>query len=143
MDKIKVEPDQARPRDGREHEGSVGGLFSRLGRELGLLVRQEIALAKSEITGKFGQLGAGAGLLATAGVLAFAGLLYLMAAGMAALALIVPVWAGALIVAGVALVIAGILAYIGRTKMQADALVPDRTLKTLKDDARLAQEKMQ
>jgi hypothetical protein len=117
--------------------------MSTLARDVSLLIRQELALAKSEITSKFGQLGTGAGLLAAAGVLAFAALLYLMAAGMMALSIVLPMWAGALIIAGVALAIAGALAIVGKSRMKTETLAPTRTMRTLKEDAVWVQEKMQ
>lgn len=102
-----------------------------------------MALARAEIVDKFAELGIGAGLVAVAGALAFAGLLYLMAAAMIGLAMVVPLWAAALIVGGVALLIAGALAMVGRAKMRANDLVPTRTIKTLRDDAVWAREQMQ
>lgn len=123
-------------------ERSFGGLLADLAWDLSLLVRQEMALARAEIVDKFAELGIGAGLVAVAGALAFAGLLYLMAAAMIGLAMVVPSWAAALIVGGVALLIAGALAMVGRAKMRANDLVPTRTIKTLRDDAVWAREQM-
>ena len=134
--------EDATPAGTESLERSFGGLLADLARDLSRLVRQEMALARAEIVDKFGELGIGAGLVAVAGALAFAGLLYLMAAAMIGLAMVVPLWAAALIVGGVALLIAGALAMVGRAKMRANNLVPARTIKTLRDDAVWAREQM-
>ena len=135
--------EDATPAGTESLERSFGGTPRRLGADLSRLVRQEMALARAEIVDKFAELGIGAGLVAVAGALAFAGLLYLMAAAMIGLAMVVPLWAAALIVGGVALLIAGALAMVGRAKMRANDLVPTRTIKTLRDDAVWAREQMQ
>jgi len=134
--------EDATPAGTESPERSFGGLLADLARDLSLLVRQEMALARAEIVDKFGELGIGASLVGVAGALAFAGLLYLMAAAMIGLAMVVPLWAAALIVGGVALLIAGGLAMVGRAKIRANNLVLVRTVKTLRDDAIWAREQM-
>jgi uncharacterized membrane protein YqgA involved in biofilm formation len=138
MDTIRDEPTARHP-----SARSVGGLFSDLTQNVMLLLRQEVALAKVEILGKFGQVGAGAGLLAAAGLLAFAGLLYLMAAAMMGLTVVLPDWVAALSVGGAVVLIAIILALVGRAKLRAESLVPSRTIKSLRDDALWARQLMQ
>ena len=138
------------PGNGREDVGpgatgserSLGGLLAALARDSSLLLRQEMALARAEIIDRLGALGTGAGLVAAAGALAFAGLLYLMAAASIGLAIVVRPWAAALIVGSSALLIAGLLAVVGRAKMRASSLVPARTIKTLRDDALWTREQM-
>lgn len=142
MDSMGNGRESAAPIGSRSPERSLGGLLADLARDLGLLLRQEMVLARAEIIDKFGELGTGVGLIAAAGALAFAGLLYLMAAAMLGLAMVVAPWAAALIVGGFALLIAGALAIIGRAKMRANNLVPARTIKTLRDDALWAREQM-
>lgn len=122
---------------------SLGRLFADLAQDFGLLLRQEMALAKSEIFRKFGRMGTGAGLLAAAGLVAFASLLYFMAGAMMGIALVLPEWAAALIVGGGALLVAAVLALIGRARLRAEALAPERTIRTLKDNAAWAKEQVQ
>ncbi|MBV9814918.1 MAG: phage holin family protein, partial [Alphaproteobacteria bacterium] len=52
---------------------SIAALLSDLANETGTLVRQEIALFKTEIGEKLGRLGAGAGTIAAGGLIAFSG----------------------------------------------------------------------
>jgi Putative Actinobacterial Holin-X, holin superfamily III len=126
----------------RTAERPIGRLLSDLARQSALLLRQEVALAKAEIFGKLSQLGTGAGLVAAGGILALCGFIYLLAAATLALALVVDPWLAALIVGLLALIAGGVLAWVGRTRFQADNLVPRRSLRSLRDDAEWAKEQM-
>ena len=59
---------------------SLKQLVSAVGRDMGLLVRQEIQLAKAEITDKVSRVGQGAVSIGIGAVLAHAGLLAIVAA---------------------------------------------------------------
>ena len=121
-------------------ERPVGGLLADLARQFALLLRQELALARAEMVGKVGRLGGGAGLLAAGGLLAFAGLLYLLAAATLALTQVVDPWLAALAVGAVALVLGLVLVLVGRSRFRGDRLIPQRTIRSLKDDAAWARE---
>src|ERR687890_728173 len=71
------------------------------------LVRQELDLAKAELSEKGKRAGAGAGLLGGSGVVAWFGAAVLVAAAVLGLAEVMPAWGAALIVAAVLLAIAG------------------------------------
>ena len=125
--------------DGRER--SIEELFADLTRETSTLLRQEVALAKTEMGEKVSQLGKYAGLLVAGGLIAYAGLLALVAtlifmfakAGMA-------FWGAALLTAVIVLVIGGVLAWAGMNGLKRADLVPRKTLETLKEDKQWAQE---
>lgn len=105
---------------------SLGELVSRISENITALVRGEIALAKAKGKRMALKLGVGAGLLAAAGVLAAYGTGFLLAAIARLIALVLPLWAGQLIVALVLLIIAGVLAGIGATRLKAASQdVPD------------------
>jgi Putative Actinobacterial Holin-X, holin superfamily III len=123
-------------------ERSVAGLFADLGRETSRLFRQEVALAKAELVGKTRQLGAGAVEIAIGAFILYAGLLVLLEAAVFALALVLPIWAAALIVGGVAVLVGGILLLKGRADVGPRALVPDRALRSLRENAEWAREQM-
>jgi Putative Actinobacterial Holin-X, holin superfamily III len=123
-------------------ERTVAGLFGDLARETSRLFRQEMALAKAELVGKVRQLGAGAVEIAIGGFILYAGLLVLLEAAVFGLALVLPIWAAALIVGGVAVLLGGILLLKGRADVGPRALVPDRTLRSLREDAEWAREQM-
>jgi Putative Actinobacterial Holin-X, holin superfamily III len=92
------------------------------------LIRGEIELAKAEMRESAKRAGAGAGLLAGAGFLAFFAFTFLLvAAAYGLVAAGLPMWAGFLIVALVLLLIAGILGAIG--KVQFDKVKgPERAM---------------
>src|ERR1700694_4791751 len=76
----------------------LGELVKQLAEETSMLVRQELELAKTEMTQKGKRAGVGLGELGGAGLVALYALGALTACFIAALALLVPVWGAALIV---------------------------------------------
>ncbi|MFI2639508.1 phage holin family protein [Streptomyces sp. NPDC018610] len=114
---------------------SVGELVHQATEQISLLVRQEAALAKEELTAKGRRMGRGGGLLGAAGAFAYVGLFALAGTGVAALSLVLPVWAAALIVTGVLFAIAGLLALTGRAQLHsAGPPTPQRTIGSVKAD---------
>jgi uncharacterized membrane protein YqjE len=97
---------------------STAELVSRLSEQVTTLVRDELALARIEMTEKGKRAGKGAGLLGGAGVIALYGVGALLVTAGAALALVMPVWAAALIVTVVLFCGAGIAAIAGKHEVQ-------------------------
>lgn len=123
---------------------SLGELFSELSRETTTLVRQEVTLAKTELTQKATQAGKDVGFLAVGGAIAYAGLLAFVAACILALNLIVHLWwLSALIIAIVVAVIGYAMVRKGLDNLRQGNLAPTHTLETLKQDARWAKEQTQ
>lgn len=101
------------------------------------LVHDEIALAKAELLGKVKSLGIGAGLMAAALVVLLYLVGVLLTAAVLALSLVLPGWASALIVAGVLLIVAAVLALVGfRILKRGLPPVPTETIDSLKADLR-------
>jgi uncharacterized membrane protein YqjE len=120
-------------------EQSIGELLKRLSEETSTLVRQELELAKAEVTQKGKEAGVGAGLFGGAGVVGLLALGALTAAIILALDLAMPAWLAALIVALVYGAIAGVLALRGKDRFKAAGPpVPEQTIETVKEDARWA-----
>jgi uncharacterized membrane protein YqjE len=120
-------------------ERPTSDLLKDLSQQTGALVRQEVELAKAELTEKGKQLGAGAGLLIGAAVVALLALGALTACLIAALASAVATWLAALIVAVVYVAIAGALAVVGRGRIQKAAPpAPEQTIETVKEDVQWA-----
>ena len=115
-------------------ERTISGLFSDLASETTLLFRQELALLKAELHEKFGRIGQGAVSLGAGVLLAFSGWMVLLAAAVLGLATVLPAWAAALIVAFVTLAISAVLLVIGKNRFDAQALVPQRTMRSLRED---------
>lgn len=98
------------------------------------VVRGEIRLAKAEVSEKTAKAGKAAGMFGAAAVCGLMACAALVAAGIAALALVMPVWLAAAIMA-VLLGGAGGAAYAGgRAKLKSVNPVPERTVETIKDD---------
>jgi hypothetical protein len=123
-------------------ERSIAGLFSDLARDFSRLFRQEIDLAKAELAEKASALGTGVAMVVAGGLVAWAGFLFLLAAGVIGLSEVVEPWLAALIVGGGVLILGIVLALVGKSRFKADNLVPRRTLRTLKDDTEWAKEQV-
>ena len=132
---MAVDPDEPEVIEPRvKAERSLATLLSDLASETVELFRQELALLKTELSEKLSRAGVGAAALAAAALIAFSGWLFLLLAAVYALAIVLPPWAAALIVGVLVLATAGVLALIGRSRMRADALTPERTLRALRED---------
>lgn len=118
-----------------QRERSLGELFGDLAQDTSTLVRQEIQLAKSELTQSVAQVGKNIGMLVVGGVLVLASTLALIATlilGLGALGL--PSWLAALIVTLVFLGVGLALVARGRTALKNADLLPRQTIETLKED---------
>ncbi len=125
----------------RDRGISFGALMSDLSRDSVTLVRDEIDLAKAEMSEKTTQAAIGIGSIAAAGAVLFAGFLFLLTAAMFALHLVLPYWLSALIVGVVVAVIGGIMLLMGRQKLKTrNLLVPQETVASLRHDRDLARE---
>lgn len=121
-------------------ERSLGDLFAELARETGSLVRQEVALAKTEMTQKAAQVGRDVGVVGVGGAIAYAGFLALVAALILALGQLVPLWLSALIVGLVVAVVGYVVIQTGIGALKRADLAPRETIETLKEDAEWAKE---
>ncbi len=122
-------------------ERSLGELFAELSRETSTLVRQEMQLAKIEMSQKASEAGKDVGFLAVGGAVAYAGFLALIAAlilGITALGL--AAWLSALLVGLVVAAIGGYLVWSGLKALQRMDLAPRQTIETLKEDKEWAKE---
>lgn len=115
-------------------EPSPAELISRLSEQTSRLVRDEFKLARAEMTATAKQGGVGAGLLGAGGALAAYGFAALIATAIIALALVLPAWAAALIVTAVLFIAAAIAALVGKKKVQALSLTPERTIDSVQED---------
>ena len=117
----------------------IADLLKQLSQETATLVRQELELAKAEVTQKGKTAGIGAGFLGAAGIAGLAALGAFTAFLILLLALALPSWAAALIVAAGWGAVAGVLALRGKQKVQeASPPVPKQTVETLKEDVEWA-----
>jgi hypothetical protein len=113
----------------------LGDLFGDLATDMSNLVRQEVALAKLEITQKAKYLGRNIGYLVVGGAVAYAAALAIMAAIIMLLAKVLPYWGAALIVGAVVGGIGWMLIGKAMMALQQAELTPRETVETLKEDA--------
>jgi MFS family permease len=122
-----------RPEKTSDH--SVGELVSQASRQLSDLVRQEMQLAKAEMAEKGKRAGLGGGMFGGAAMIGYLGLGALVAAAIAGVAVELSVWASALIIGGALLVLAGLMAMLGRRQMKrAMPPTPEQAISGVKAD---------
>jgi uncharacterized membrane protein YqjE len=119
----------------RAGEPTIGALVHDLSEEIPELVRSEIRLAQAEVAEKGKRVGLGLGMFSAAGLLAFFGLATLVATSVLALAEAMPGWAAALIVAVALFLVAGVLAMVGKGKVDdGQPLKPERAIVGVRHD---------
>ena len=120
-------------------ERSIGDLTKQLSSDISLLVRQELELARAEMTQKGKRMGFGAGLFGGASLLAVGAFGALTAFLVLVLATVLDAWLAALIVTLVYAAAAGLLALGGRRQVQAAGKpVPEQTVESVKEDVQWA-----
>jgi uncharacterized membrane protein YqjE len=116
-------------------ERSVSDLVRDLSQQSSELARKEVELAKAEMELKAKRLGIGAGAFGAAGLVGLFALGGLTATLILALATAIEGWLAALIVTAVYAAIAGVLALIGKSRIDAGTPpVPERAIDTTKED---------
>jgi hypothetical protein len=123
-------------------ESSASELLQQLTEQTTRLAQKEIELAKAEMAVKGKRLGIGAGAFSIAGLIALFALGAVTTAAILGLATALEDWLAALIVAGIYLLIAGVLALIGRSKVQAASPpVPEQAIESVGEDLERTKEK--
>src|SRR5438552_698282 len=113
-------------------DASIAELVKQLSEQTSRLARQEMELAKAELTVKGKRAGIGAGMFGGAGIAGFYALGALIATAILALATAVAAWLAALIVTVVLGAVAGLLALQGKTKVQqATPPVPEQATESV------------
>jgi membrane protein len=130
--------------DGERHnpagarDVSTVRLVGQVAGDVGALVKKEIQLARQEITEAIGARLKAAVAFVVVAVVALFVVGFLGAALAAGLAEAMPTWAALLIVAGVFLVLAGIVAAAGIAMLKRPPLTPEKTKETIKEDVEWA-----
>ena len=123
-------------------EQSLGELTKQLSDQTTQLVRSEVELAKAELAEKGKQAGFGAGMFGGAGLFGLYALGALTAAAILALDTAMKGWLAALIVAVVYGAVAGVLALLGKGRVQrATPPVPEQAIDSTKEDVEWAKER--
>ncbi|CAM5566311.1 integral membrane protein [Streptomyces griseus] len=121
----------------------MGVLVSRASQQISELVREEMLLARSEMTEKGKRFGKGGGLFGAAGIVGILAAQALVATCIAALALALPLWAAALIVTVVLAAVAGMAALAGKKQVaRAGTPAPEQTINSVKADVAEVKERV-
>lgn len=114
---------------------STAQLLQRLTEQTTTLVRQEIHLAQLELTTKAKRAGIGIGAVGAAGMLAHYSVGVLLAAAVLGLSTVVSGWLAALIVAGALVLVAGGLAFAGKSQVnKAVPPTPEAAIASTRED---------
>lgn len=133
---------------GEPTERSLGSLLRDLTTETSTLVRNEVNLAKAEISEKISQVTNSLIALVVGAIIAFAGVLKLLDAAVFGIAtLLDPVtggelWLAALIVGAVVAIIGYAMISRGRKNLRPESLAPHRTVDQLRRDQEFAKEQV-
>jgi len=110
---------------------------------MGVLVRQEVGLATTEMTHKATRMGRDVAVIAVGGLVAYAGVLAILAAIIIALAAAgLAWWLAALVVGVVVTIVGGVLVQRGIEALKHADLTPTQTVQTLKEDTQWAKDQM-
>jgi uncharacterized membrane protein YqjE len=113
---------------------SIGELVAELSRETTTLVRQELQLAKAEMSQKASRAGKNVGFLVVGGVVAYTGLLAMIAAVIIVLGNVIALWLSALVVGAVIAAVGLVLVIKGANTLRQEDPTPQETIETLKED---------
>jgi hypothetical protein len=120
---------------GNDQEHSSGDLVKMMSEQVSVLIRDEMELARLEMTGKGKQAALGAGMFGASGVVAVYGVGCLLACAIIAISGVVAAWLAALIVGAALLAAAGGAALLGKRRMQKAAPpVPEQAVADVKAD---------
>jgi hypothetical protein len=121
---------------------SLSALLGDLAHESSTLVRQEMHLAKTEMTQKGVSAAENVGVVLLGGAIANAGLVVLLLALSYALSAYVPLWASALFFAAAALGVGVWIAQRGLEALGRIHLTPEKTVTTMKANAAWVKEQL-
>lgn len=116
-------------------ERSIGELFSELAAETGTLIRQEVALAQTELAAKASIVGRNVGYLAVGGAVGYAAVLALLAGVILALSNFIPAWLAATVVGSVVGIVAFLMISSALNALKNADLKPEETVESIKEDA--------
>jgi uncharacterized integral membrane protein len=122
-------------REGPEpSDRSIKEIMEALRPQLQELIDKQVELARTELVPVARQAGIATGLLVVGAVFMLVFLIFISLTGVYVLNLFLPLWASALIVSGVLLLIGGILAGSGANILRKLDPVPHRTIRALQQN---------
>jgi len=139
---VRTPGERAAMREGTGAGDSIAELLKELRDESVTLMRQELALARTEIGEKASKAARNTAYTGVGAVLLYAGAFFILSAVAVGLALLLNRWGmaphgwwlGPLIVGGIVAAIGGSLTSKGIATLKEQSLVPEKTVETLKED---------
>lgn len=125
------------------NEKPLSELVRDLMNQVSSMIRHEIGLARAEMSEKASQASSGVVMLGMALALGIGAIVILLMSAVVALNDVMEPWLSALIVGGVAALVAAAMAAKGKANLKARNLAPDRTVESLRSDAHFLREKVQ
>jgi uncharacterized membrane protein YqjE len=126
-----------------EPDASTGELVKQLSEQVSQLVRDELKMARLELTRKGRFAGLGAGLFGVSGLVALYAIACLLAAAIIAIAGEIRPWLAALIIGLALLAVSGVAALMGRSRMRrATPPMPEQAVEGTKADVEEVRERM-
>ena len=126
-----------------ERAASTGELVKQLSEQVSLLVREELEMARLELTRKGRFAGLGMGMYGASGLVALYAMACLLAAAIIAIAGEIRPWLAALIVGLALLVVSAVAALMGRSRMRrATPPLPEQAVEGAKADIEEVKEGM-
>ena len=134
---------------GTREDRGIADLLKDLRDETTTLLKQEVALAKTEVAQKGSRIGRNVGYLAAGGLVAYAGLLFILAAlsSLTALGLRrvidaeTAMWLAPLIIGGIVAVIGYTLVQKAISTLKSESLVPEQTVASLQENTQWVKQK--
>jgi phosphate/sulfate permease len=134
----------------RKDERSIGQLLKELTQESSTLLKQEVTLAKTEMSEKASRIGANLGEVAVGGAVALLGAIALLLAAVYSLTSIlnnfmsqeVAVWLAPLIVGGILAAVGYSLIKKALATLKQESITPQRTTQSLQENKEWLKEKI-
>lgn len=118
-----------------ENERPIGEILQDAVNDLSAITRSEINLAKTELKSEAAELLRVAPLFAVGALLGLFALGYLLTAALLALVIVIPPWAASLVIFVLAALIGAAAVGTARSRLRAMKLKPERTVRTMKENA--------
>ncbi len=115
-------------------ERPLTDLVSEITGDVQRLVRDEIRLARVEISRNFREAAVGVAGIAFGAAMAYLGIAFVGLAVFWAIFLAIPGWAAGLSVAVGFFILAGIAFLVGRSRLKPSRLLPEQTIESLEED---------
>lgn len=118
-----------------KEEASLGELFSQLAEQTGNLIRQEAALVQTELANKASVAGKNVGYLAVGAFVGYAAAMTLIAAVVALLSYVLPIWIAALLVGAALAAASYFLISSAIAQLKKTEWAPREAIDSIKEDA--------